>query len=361
MTRGTTGSGGSPRRSAWPSPSPEGLSPRVALSGGRAAGGTRLGEGESVVLDNARSVSLLLRLAGGPRAPTSPLSRRHRASPNRLTGAHAAPGARARVIAAMSAACRREPPPDPASGPGPGPRPRPGVGRGPASGAGRRRRSPLPLRAEAWAPSSTDEVPSWNPSAFSGTPSSPPTVPALFHPLMVALTPLAPFRAFQLLDPGLPGPGRPSRLRLGTPAGGGAGRGVRGRAGFRPGPLPGRTPGRHRHRWWPPRRCPLVLLAFEVHLARPRAASAALLALRGRTGAPRRIPRGGRGRGAAPGGASGRRRRSAVRFDGLRFAVGDGGRASRAGRSAGVLLAAPQLVPTLLALRGAGAPARPRR
>jgi hypothetical protein len=57
----------------------------------------------------------------------------------------------------------------------------------------------LPLRVEAWRALARGEVPSWNPSIFSGTPLLAAYRPGALHPLMVALAPLAPFVAFQVL------------------------------------------------------------------------------------------------------------------------------------------------------------------
>ena len=57
----------------------------------------------------------------------------------------------------------------------------------------------LPLRAEVWRALERGEVPSWNPSSFSGAPLLAAYRPGAFHPLMTVLTPLAPFAAFQLL------------------------------------------------------------------------------------------------------------------------------------------------------------------
>ena len=205
----------------------------------------------------------------------------------------------------------------------------------------------LPLRAEAWRAIEHGRVPSWNPSSFSGSPLLAAYRPGVFHPLMAALTPLAPFAAFQvlvLLSLALAAPLTYAWARqLGAEP---AGAFVAGLA-FVLGPyLVGHLGDTATVVAAPA--LPLVLLAAEVQLRRPRATSAALLALavallllagsKEAVGAGalllaarmlatvlRRPPSGGAG----------------VR--GVAAAVG-----------AGVLLAAPQLVPTLLALRAAG-------
>lgn len=57
----------------------------------------------------------------------------------------------------------------------------------------------LPLRVEAWRALDRGEVPTWNPSAFAGSPLLATFRPGALHPLMLVLTPLAPFTSFQLL------------------------------------------------------------------------------------------------------------------------------------------------------------------
>src|SRR5512139_1957017 len=57
----------------------------------------------------------------------------------------------------------------------------------------------LPLRTEAWRAWSRGEMPSWNPSVFSGTPLLASYRPGALHPLMLALAPLEPLVAFQVL------------------------------------------------------------------------------------------------------------------------------------------------------------------
>ena len=55
------------------------------------------------------------------------------------------------------------------------------------------------LGAKTWRALDRGEVPSWNPSSFSGSPLLATYRPGAFHPLMAALTPLAPFVGFQVL------------------------------------------------------------------------------------------------------------------------------------------------------------------
>jgi hypothetical protein len=211
----------------------------------------------------------------------------------------------------------------------------------------------LPLRVEAWRAWARGEVPSWNASSFSGTPLLASYRPGALHPLMVALTPLPPFLAFQalvLLSLGLAGPlvflyAR----RLGAcPVGS-----FVAALGFALGPHLVAHLGDTATVVAAPA-LPLSLLALEAHLARPRAATAAGLA-------------------AAV---------ALVLLSGSKEAVGAGAlllgarllfalraRAPQPSRTAhlarpllgaagailaGVLLAAPQLVPTLVALREAG-------
>ena len=67
----------------------------------------------------------------------------------------------------------------------------------------------LPLRVEVWRAYSRGELPTWNPTAFSGTPLLASYRPGALHPLMVALAPLPPLVAFQalvLLSLGATGP-----------------------------------------------------------------------------------------------------------------------------------------------------------
>jgi hypothetical protein len=67
----------------------------------------------------------------------------------------------------------------------------------------------LPLRVEVFRAWRSGEVPSWNGAIFSGTPLLASYRPGALHPLMLALAPLSPFTAFQVLvlvSLGLTGP-----------------------------------------------------------------------------------------------------------------------------------------------------------
>ena len=84
----------------------------------------------------------------------------------------------------------------------------------------------LPLRSEVFRAWQRGEVPSWNGSIFSGTPLLASYRPGALHPLMLALAPLPPLAAFQLLvlvSLALTGPLRlPVRPAARSRAGGGA-------------------------------------------------------------------------------------------------------------------------------------------
>lgn len=210
----------------------------------------------------------------------------------------------------------------------------------------------LPLRVAAWEALDRGEVPSWNPWAFSGAPLLAAYRPGAFHPLMAAVTPLAPFVAFQvlvLLSLALVGPlVYACARRLGAePVGA-----FVAALGFALGPyLVGHLGDTAMVVAAPA--LPLVLLAVEIHLARPRAASACLLAaavaLLLLAGSPEAVGAGALLVGARAGFAALQRPAPSTVDSGW----------SRLGGPlvpvlAGVLLAAPQLVPTLLALRAAG-------
>jgi hypothetical protein len=207
----------------------------------------------------------------------------------------------------------------------------------------------LPLRVEAWRALARGEIPAWNPSSFSGTPLLAAYRPGAFHPLMLVLGAFAPGTAFQLLvlvSFALVGPlVYALARRLGAEP---VGAFVAGLA-FALGPyLVGHlgdtatlvaTPA-----------LPFLLLAVEAQLERPRAGPASLVALAafllllagskeavaaaGLLLGVRLLAFAGEAREAAP----------ARRIAAVLFAL-----------AAGVLLAAPQLVPTLVAL-GAAAP-----
>jgi hypothetical protein len=203
----------------------------------------------------------------------------------------------------------------------------------------------LPLRAEAWRAWARGEVPSWNASAFAGAPLLASYRAGVLHPLLVALTPLAPFAAFQmlvLLSLALTGPlvfllAR----RLGAEAVGA----LVAALGFALGPVLVARLGDTATVVAAPALV-AALLAAEGHLARPRLATAASLAggvaLLLLAGSPE----------AAGAGAL---------LLGTRLALAAPARPTRpavlsalAGALAGLLLAAPQILPTLLALREAG-------
>ena len=215
----------------------------------------------------------------------------------------------------------------------------------------------LPLRVEVWRAWDRGEVPSWNGSFFSGTPLLASYRPGAFHPLMVALTPLAPFAAFQALvltSLALCGPlvflyAR----RLGADPVGALVAGL----GFALGPCLVAHLGDTAALVAAPA-LPLVLLATEAHLARARAATVVFLALAVAllllAGSPEAV-----GAGALLLVA-----RLVVAFlpplvaRGVEDAPRPGGAVALSAAAAvlaGVLLAAPQLVPTLVALREAGA------
>jgi hypothetical protein len=201
----------------------------------------------------------------------------------------------------------------------------------------------LPLRAEAWRALDRGEIPSWNPASFSGTPLLAAYRPGALHPLMMALTPLAPFIAFQVLvlvSLALTAPiGFLYARRLGADPVGALVAGL----GFALGPYLVAHLGDTATVVAAPA-LPFALLVLEMHLARPRVTSAtfvavavALLLLAGSTAAV------GAGALLLGGRLLMARRRSAAACASALAAIGTG-----------VLLAAPQLVPTLLAMREAG-------
>jgi hypothetical protein len=211
----------------------------------------------------------------------------------------------------------------------------------------------LPMRTEVWRAWDRGEVPSWNGSSFSGTPLLGAYRPGALHPLVVALTPLAPFAAFQVLvlvSLALCGPlvfllAR----RLGADLLGAFVAGL----GFALGPFLVAHLGDTAAVTAAPA-LPLVLLAAEAHLARPRPATATGLALAVAllllAGSPQAVAAGGLLLAVrllfalvTPAGEAGDGRARAI------LALSTGGSVL-----AGVLLAAPQLVPTLVALREAG-------
>ena len=208
----------------------------------------------------------------------------------------------------------------------------------------------LPIRTEVWRAWRRGEVPSWNPSIFSGTPLLASYRAGALHPLMLALAPLEPFAAFQslvLVSLGLAGPFAYAwTRRLGADPVGAFVAGL----GFALGPALvthlGETPV-----IVAAPALPLLLLAGEAHLARARATTAAGLALAVAllllAGSPEAV-----GAGAVLLGA-----RLVVGLVGRGVAGPGQARASLYAAGAviaGGVLAAPQLLPTLVALREAG-------
>lgn len=212
----------------------------------------------------------------------------------------------------------------------------------------------LPLRVEAWRAWQRGELPSWNPSIFCGTPLLASYRPGALHPLMLALALLPPFHAFQvlvLLSLALCGPlAYAYARRLGAEPTGALVTGL----SFALGPYLVAQLGDTATLVAAPALL-LVLLAGESHLERPRAAAFAALAgavaLLLFAGSPQAVVAGGLllstrlalvalAPGCRPGAA------------GLRPARGVAG--SLAATLVGVLLAGPQLLPTLIALREAG-------
>jgi hypothetical protein len=214
----------------------------------------------------------------------------------------------------------------------------------------------LPLRTEAWRALARGDVPSWNPSAFSGTPLFASYRPGALHPFMLALAPLEPFAAFQVLVIASLGlAGVLTYLwarRLGAVPVGAFVAGL----GFALGPALVAHLGDTGAVVAAPA-LPLLLLATEAHLAQAHATTAAGLALTVAllllAGSPEAV-----GAGALLLGA-----RLLVAFASRLAGPGAGGEEGRGRGSvgstgaavlAGILLAAPQLVPTLVALREAG-------
>lgn len=210
----------------------------------------------------------------------------------------------------------------------------------------------LPLRVEAWRAWSRGELPSWNGSVFSGAPLLASYRPGVLHPLMTALAPLPPFTAFQLLVLGSLALVGPLTFlyarRLGAEVGGA----VLAALGFALGPALVAALGETATVVAAPA-LPLLLLAAEAHLEHGRASTAAwlagavaLLLLAGSKEAvgAGMLLLGARALLSPPG-----------RVAGARSPVGQARVVTAAGAVvAGVLVAAPQLLPTLLAWHGAG-------
>jgi hypothetical protein len=199
-------------------------------------------------------------------------------------------------------------------------------------------------------------VPTWNGSSFSGTPLLAAYRPGALHPLVVALTPLAPFAAFQalvLVSLALCGPlVFLHARRLGADPAAALVAGL----GFALGPYLVAHLGDTAAVTAAPA-LPLVLLAAEALVVRPRASTATALALAVAllllAGSAEAVGAGALLLGVRlafaffgpTGGSGGGRSRAALALAGAGAVV------------AGALLAAPQLVPTLIALREAGAKA----
>jgi hypothetical protein len=135
----------------------------------------------------------------------------------------------------------------------------------------------LPLRTEVFRSWQRGEVPSWNGAIFSGTPLMASYRPGALHPLMLALAPLPPLAAFQVLvlvSLSLTGPlSFLYARRLGACAVGALVTGL----GFALGPHLVAHLGDTATIVAAPA-LPLLLLALEAQLARPRATAAAGLA-----------------------------------------------------------------------------------
>jgi hypothetical protein len=211
----------------------------------------------------------------------------------------------------------------------------------------------LPLRTEVWRAWARGELPSWYGSSFSGMPLLASYRPGALHPLMFVLTPLAPFTAFQVLVLGSLALVGPLAFLYARRLGGDSVGALVAGLGFALGPYLVAHLGDTAAVVAAPV-LPLVLLAAEAHLGRPRAGNAVFLALATAllllAGSPEAV-----GAGAILVCA-----RFLFAFPVLPAA--GGGRAPRAAGVlsaggailAGVLLAAPQLVPSLVALREAG-------
>jgi hypothetical protein len=213
----------------------------------------------------------------------------------------------------------------------------------------------LPLRVEVFRAYARGELPSWNPSAFSGAPLLASYRPGALHPLMPALAGLPPFAAFQtlvLVSLALAGPLTYAYARrLGAGAAGGIVAGL----SFVLGPYLVRELGDSATLVAAPALV-LALLALEAHLARggatratALAASVALLLL---AGSPQACVAGSL-LAATRLGVAALARREPQASDTL--APGHAGaRSIAAALAAGLLLAAPQLLPTLEAWRASG-------
>ncbi len=215
----------------------------------------------------------------------------------------------------------------------------------------------LPLRVEVFRAWDRGDLPSWNPSVFAGTPLLASYRPGALHPLMVALSPLPPFAAFQALvltSLALAGPLVFLWARfLGADSSGAFVAGL----SFALGPHLVAHLGDTATVVAAPA-LPLLLLATEAHLARARATTAAGVALAVAllllAGSPQAV------------GAGALLLTARLLAELVLSLVGQGPAGERrpprlprvlsvvAAALVGALLAAPQLVPSIIALREAG-------
>jgi hypothetical protein len=204
----------------------------------------------------------------------------------------------------------------------------------------------LPLRVEAWRAWSRGELPTWNPGSFSGTPLLAAYRPGVLHPLMPALALLPPLLAYDVLVLASLALTGPLVFLLGRRLGAGPlGAGLAA-LGFVLGPyLVGRLGDAATLVAVPA--LLLALLGLESHLTRPRGATLVLLAvataLLALAGSREAATAASLLAGARLGLALVARPRPPGAIAGALAAVGTG-----------LLLAAPQLVPTLVAWRDAG-------
>jgi hypothetical protein len=204
----------------------------------------------------------------------------------------------------------------------------------------------LPLRSQVWATYARGELPFWNPSLFSGTPLLAAYRPGALYPPMLLLAALAPFAAFQILALGsLGAAGALTHVYLRRLGAGVVGAYVGG-LGYSLGPYLVSHLGDTATVSAAPL-LPLALLAAEAHLrrtSRGRAVGlAGALALLLLAGSPE----------AARAGLALVLARLALGHL-APAAGGPGVLASALAVGGGIAFAAPQLVPTLLALPDAG-------
>ena len=162
-------------------PEPAGPLAAARRRAAHAAAGGRNGDGprRARAPRQRRAVPLLLGLAGGRRAPA-------RARPAAPVMSSPAPAARGPSSSPCSPPHRSSPS-------------CPRCGRGALLAPGEGAALHLPLRVEVFRAWSRGELPTWNASVFSGTPLLAAYRPGALHPLMAALAPLPPLDAFQAL------------------------------------------------------------------------------------------------------------------------------------------------------------------